>query len=89
MYARPADGVTVALLPFVLTEPATLLPPPESLKVSVVSVEPFMVSLNMAVTTVFVPTFVAPPDGLEEVTERVTFGGGSDAGADVVVKLHV
>ncbi len=68
LYARPDDGVNVALFPLVLTEPFTLLPPPLSLKVSVVRVEPFMVSLNVAVMAVFMPTPVAPLDGLTEVT---------------------
>ena len=68
LYARPDDGVNVALFPFVLTEPFTELPPPLSLKVSVVRVEPFMVSLNVAVMAVFIPTPVAPLDGLTEVT---------------------
>ena len=67
-YARLAEGVNVALLPFVPTEPATSFPPPLNLKVSVVRVEPFMVSLNVAVMTVFVLTLVAPLDGLFEVT---------------------
>ncbi len=58
----------MALFPLVLTEPLTELPPPLSLKVSVVKVEPFMVSLNVAVMAVFMPTLVAPPDGLTEVT---------------------
>ena len=68
LYARPDDGVNVALFPLVLTEPFTLLPPPLSLKVSVVKVEPFMLSLNVAVTTVFVLTLAAPLEGLWEVT---------------------
>ncbi len=68
LYARPDDGVNVALFPFVLTEPFTELPPPFSLKVSVVRVEPFIVSLNEAVTTVFVLTLAAPLEGLWEVT---------------------
>lgn len=68
LYARPDDGVNVALFPLVLTEPFTELPPPLSLKVSVVNVEPFIVSLNVAVTTVPVPTPLAPLDGLVEVT---------------------
>lgn len=68
LYARPDDGVNVALFPFVLTEPFTLLPPPLSLKVSVVKVEPFMLSLNVAVMAVLVPTPVVPLDGLVEVT---------------------
>ena len=74
------------MLPFVPTEPATSFPPPLNLKVSVVNVEPFMLSLNVAVTAVFVPTLVAPLDGLTEVTVRVTFGGGSSGGGgeDVV-----
>lgn len=71
--------MNVALLPFVLTEPAISLPPPLSLKVSVVKVEPFMLSLNVAVISVAVPMLVAPLDGLTEVTVRVTFGGGSAA----------
>lgn len=83
------DGVKVALLPFVLTEPA-ILPPPLSLKVSVVRVEPFIYREKVAVTTVLVPTPVAPLDGLVEVTVRVTRdGGGGSTGADVVIKLHV
>ena len=73
-------------MPFVLTEPVTLLPPLLSLKVSVVRVEPFMLSLKVAVTTVFVPTPVAPLEGLVEVTVRVTLVGGSTTtGAEVVV----
>jgi hypothetical protein len=72
------DGVKVAFVRFVLTEPVALLPPLLSLKVSVVRVEPFMLSLKVAVTTVFVPTPVAPLDGLVEVTVRVILvGGGS------------
>ena len=58
----------MALFPLVLTEPLTELPPPLSLKVSVVKVEPFIVSLNAAVTTVPVPTPEEPLDGLVEVT---------------------
>ena len=68
LYARPDDDVNVALFPLVLTEPFTELPPPLSLKVSVVRVEPFMVSLNVAVTTVLMPTPEEPFDGLVEVT---------------------
>ena len=58
----------MALFPLVLTRPLTGSPPPLSLKVSVVRVEPFMVSLNVAVTTVLVPTLEAPLEGLVEVT---------------------
>ena len=68
LYARPDEGVNVALFPLVLTEPLTELPPPLSLKVSVVKVEPFMLSLNVAVTTLLVPTLEEPFDGLVEVT---------------------
>lgn len=85
-YDMEDAGVKVALLPFVLTEPVTSLPPPLSLKVPVVRVEPFMLSLKEAVTAVLVPTPVAPLDGLVEVTVRVTFvgGGGSEDGVEVV-----
>jgi hypothetical protein len=47
-------------------------------------VDPFMLSLNVAVTAAFFPTPVAPLDGLVEVTVRVTFAGGSEDGVDVV-----
>ena len=74
----------VALLPFVPTEPATSFPPPLNLKVSVVRVEPFMYIENVAVMAVFVPTLVAPLDGLTEViTVRVTSGGVSSGGGGV------
>jgi len=88
LYDVGDDGVKVALLPFVLTEPTILPPPPLSLKVSVVRVEPFIYREKMAVTAVLVPTPVAPLDGLVEVAVRVTRDGGGSTGADVVVKLH-
>ncbi len=68
LYARPDDGVNVALFPLVLTEPFTEFPPPLSLKVSVVNVEPFMVSLNVAEMAVFTATFVPPLDGVVVLT---------------------
>jgi hypothetical protein len=72
LYANLLEGVNVALLPLVLTEPLTLLPPPLTLKVSVVRVEPFIVSLKVAVTVVFIDIPVAPLDGLVELTVNVT-----------------
>ena len=70
LYARGDDGVNVVSLATVLTEPATLPPLLLSLKVSVVMLELLMVMLNAAVTTVFVPTPVAPLEGLTLVTFR-------------------
>jgi len=70
LYARGDDGVNVDSLAIVLTEPATLPPMLLSLKVSVVMPALLMVMLNVAVTTVFVPTPVAPLEGLTLVTFR-------------------
>ena len=68
LYTRLEDGVNMALLPLVLTEPLTLPPPPLSLKVSVVRVEPFMVSVKVAEMAVFTATFVPPLDGVVVLT---------------------
>lgn len=85
MYARLPEGVKVIVLPFVLTEPWISLPPPLTLKLSVVAVEPFMLSLKVAEIVVFTATPVAPLDGLVELTVSVAFtGGGSEDGAEVV-----
>lgn len=85
LYASGEDGVKVAVAPFVVTEPATAPLSLCSLKVSVVSVEPFIVREKVAETAVFIPTPVAPLDGLIEFTVKVTLvGGGSEEEDDVV-----
>ena len=63
------DGVKVAFVRFVLTEPVALLQPLLSLKVSGVRVEPSIYVEKVAVTAVFVPTPVAPLEGFVEVIE--------------------
>ncbi len=68
LYNKFDDGVKVAVAPPVLTEPPTALPPPLTLKVSVVKVEPLMVSLKVAEMAAFTATPVAPLDGLMEET---------------------
>ena len=85
-FARFADGVNVTVAPFVLTTPLTRLLPSLSVKVSVVTVEPFMNSENVAETVVVTATPVAPFDGLVEFTVRVKgVGVGSGGGAEVVL----
>ena len=88
LYARGDDGVNVDSLATVSTEPATLPPMLLSLKVSVVMPELLMVMLNAAVTTVFVPTPVAPLEGLTRVTFRSVpppVGVGVGAGPQLVL----
>lgn len=74
----------MAVAPLVVTEPVTAPLSLCSLKVSVVSVEPFMDIENVAETAALVPTPVAPLDGLIEFTVRVTLVGGSEEGDDVI-----
>lgn len=61
LYASLPEGVKVAVVPSVDTEPLTSPSPPLSLKVSVVRVEPFIYMENVADTP------VAPLDGLVEL----------------------
>ena len=83
--ARLDDGVNVTVAPFVLTAPLTRLLPSLSVKVSVVTVEPFTNIENVAETVVVTATPAAPFDGLVEITVRVTgIGVGSTTGAEVV-----
>ena len=84
--ARLDDGVNVTVAPSVLTAPLTRLLPSLSVKVSVVTVEPFTNIENVAETVVVTATPIAPFDGLVEVTVSVSFiGVGSSEGAEVVV----
>jgi len=84
--ARPDDGANVTVAPFVLTAPLTRLLPSLSVKVSVVTVEPFTNSENVAETVVVTATPAAPSDGLVEVTVKVSGARvGSATGPDVVV----
>ena len=86
LFARLDDGVNVTVAPFVLTEPLTRLLPSLSIKVSVVTVEPFTNIENVAETVVVTATPVAPFEGLVELTARVTgIGAGSETVAEVVV----
>ena len=78
--ARLADGVNVTVSPIVLTAPLTRLLPSLSVKVSVVTVEPFTNIENVAETVVVTATPVAPFDGLVEFTVRVAGGGGVGSG---------
>ena len=80
--ARLDDGANVTVAPFVLTSPLTRLLPSLSVKVSVVTVEPFTNIENVAETVVVTATLVAPLAGLVEVTVRVSGKGvGSGGGA--------
>ncbi len=68
LYASLPEGIKVALVPSVDTEPLTPPSPPLSLKVSVVRVEPFIYMENVADTIESTDTPVAPLDGLVELT---------------------
>ncbi len=82
LFARLDDGINVTVAPFVLTVPLTRLLPSLSVKVSVVTVEPFTNIENVAETVVVTATPAAPFDGLVEITVRVSgLGGGSGGGA--------
>ena len=70
----------MAVAPFVVTTPDTAPPPPLSLKVFVVKVDPFISTEKVADTEVLTATPVAPFDGLVEFTVRVAgigVGGGA------------
>ena len=83
LFARLDDGMNVIVAPFVLTVPLTRLLSSLSVKVSVLTVEPFTNIENVAETVVVTSTFVAPFDGLVEFTVRISgVGGGSGGGAD-------
>ena len=69
----------------VVTESANSSPSLLTLKESVVRVEPFINIEKVADTVVFIATLVAPLVGLVEFIVRVTLGGGSGGGAEVVV----
>ena len=76
----------MAVAPFVVTTPDTAPPPPLSLKVLVVKVDPFISTEKVADTEVLTATPVAPFDGLVEFTVRIAgIGVGSGGGAEVVV----
>ena len=83
-YARLDEGVNMPVAPSVDTAPPTSAPPPLSLKVLVVSVEPFISIEKVADTFVFTAIPVAPLEGLVELIESVVFGGSPppDAGAE-------
>jgi hypothetical protein len=66
------EGVNVAVAPFVVTTPDTAPPPPLSLKVLVVKVDPFISREKVADTVVLTATPVALFDGLVEFIVRVT-----------------
>ena len=69
--------------PFVDTAPATVAPPPLTVKVFVVTVEPFILSLKVALIVVVIDTSVAPLDGLLDVTRStngIRVGSGSGVG---------
>ena len=84
--ARLDDGVNVTVAPFVLTAPLTRLLPSLSVKVSVVTVEPFTYMEKVAETVVVTATPVAPFDGLVEITVSVSFiGVGSATGSELVL----
>ena len=76
----------MAVAPFVVTTPDTAPPPPLSLKVLVVKVDPFISTEKVADTEVLTATPVAPFDGLVEFTVRIAgIGVGSGGGAEVVL----
>jgi hypothetical protein len=77
---RLADGVKSAVRPVQVTAPATG-PPLLRVKLAAVTVEHLISSLNVAVTTAFVETFVSPFDGLVALTV-------GPPGVAVVVKDH-
>lgn len=69
--ARAAEGVKVAVLPLMLTDPATAAPSDVRLNVKLVvlRVEPVMASEKVALTVLVVATALAPLEG--EVDETV------------------
>src|SRR5574337_1102448 len=76
----------MAVAPLVVTEPATSLPPPLNLNVSVVKVEPFIYIEKIAHTNVSIATSVAPLDGLVEfILNIVSEGGSSGPDAEPVI----
>ena len=75
----------MAVAPFVVTTPDTSPPPPLSLKVLVLKVDPFINMEKVADTDVLTATPAALLVGLVEFIVRVTLGGGSGGGAEVVV----
>ena len=79
----------MAVAPFVVTTPDTAPPPPLSLKVLVVKVDPFISTEKVADTEVLTATPVAPFDGLVEFTVRIAGigvgSGGGGGGSEVVV----
>ena len=82
LFARLDDGINVTVAPFVLTVPLTRLLPSLSVKVSVLTVDPFTNIENVAETVVVTVTPATPFDGLVEITIRVSgVGGGSGGGA--------
>jgi hypothetical protein len=88
LFARLDDGINVTVAPFVLTAPLTRLLPSLSVKVSVVTVEPFTNVENVAETVVVTATFAAPFTGLVEITVRVTGAGvGSGGGAGAATQF--
>ena len=87
-FARLDDGVNVTVAPVFLTTPLTRLLPSLSVKVSVVTVEPFTNIENVAETVVVTTTPVAPFDGLVEITVRVSgIGVGSGSGAGTAAQF--
>src|SRR3989339_1225495 len=82
---RLLEGVNMAVAAFVVTTPGTSPPPPLSLKVLVFKVDPFINMEKVADTYVLTATPAAPLAGLVEFIVRVTLGGGSGGGAEVVV----
>src|SRR5574337_1582157 len=80
----------MAVAPLVVTEPATSLPPPLNLNVSVVKVEPFIYIEKIAHTNGSIATSVAPLDGLVEfILNIVSEGGSSGPDAEPVIKFQV
>jgi hypothetical protein len=78
--ASAADGVKVATLPVQLTVPNTaVVPGPVKVKVVVVSVEHFIASLKVALSTWLMGTAVAPFTGIVDMTVGV---------GEAVVKVH-
>ena len=84
---KPEEGVKVALLPLVLREPLTLLPPLVTLNVLEDTVEPLIESLNVAEMVVPVETLVEPLDGLTEFTDM--YVGAGFEGDDVVNEVSL
>lgn len=74
-YERAKDGVKVIVEPFVTTEPLTSPFSSLNLKVSVVTVAPFINILKVADTAVVTDTPVAPFDGLVELMVSFSFTG--------------